>query len=72
MRFFLIFTLALFNLNTFSQVFSWLPEYPSINDTVIMTYNPSLGNGALMNASNIYAQLASPIEYKPGIVVIRL
>ena len=55
MRFFLIFTLALFNLNTFSQVFSWLPEYPSINDTVIITYNPSLGNGALMNTSNIYA-----------------
>ena len=55
MRFFLIFTLALFNLNTFCQVFSWLPEYPSINDTVIITYNPSFGNGALMNTSNIYA-----------------
>ena len=37
------------------QVISWYPQYPSINDTITITYNSSLGNGALANTNTIYA-----------------
>ena len=38
-----------------SQVISWSPEFPSIHDTITITYNSSLGNGALVNTNTIYA-----------------
>ena len=55
-KFYLIFICVL--LNSFfvrGQVISWSPEFPSIHDTITITYNSSLGNGALANTNTIYA-----------------
>ena len=55
-KFYLIFICVLFNsFFVRAQVISWSPEFPSINDTITITYNSSLGNGALANTNTIYA-----------------
>ena len=38
-----------------AQTFSWSPQFPTINDTLTILYNSSLGNGSLQNVSEIYA-----------------
>ena len=38
-----------------AQNFSWSPQFPTINDTLTILYNSSLGNGSLQNVSEIYA-----------------
>ncbi len=49
------------------QVISWSPEFPSINDTITITYNSSLGNGALINTSTIYAHTGVVNKYSSSI-----
>ena len=55
-KFYLIFICVLFkSFFIRGQVISWSPEFPSIHDTITITYNSSLGNGALANTNTIYA-----------------
>ena len=55
-KFYLIIICVLFNsFFVRGQVISWSPEFPSIHDTITITYNSSLGNGALANTNTIYA-----------------
>jgi len=49
----LFFTVFLIN-TCFSQVLSWTPLYPTINDTITINYNASLGNGALSGTTEVY------------------
>ncbi len=55
MRFFLIIFFIFFIFNVNAQVISWTPDFPSVNDTITITYDASLGNGALINTSAIFA-----------------
>ena len=40
---------------TNAQVISWSPSFPSIDDSITITYDASLGNGSLVNTNFIYA-----------------
>lgn len=40
---------------SFSQVITFTPEYPTVDDTITIIYDASLGNGALNGVSPIYA-----------------
>ena len=46
--------LLYFSVSTYSQVIDWYPSYPSISDTLTITYNSSLGNSALIDSDDIY------------------
>ena len=46
--------LLLFTLSSYSQVINWSPLYPSISDTITITYNSSLGNSELIDNEDIY------------------
>ena len=46
--------LLLFSVSTYSQVIDWYPTYPSIYDTLTITYNSSEGNSALIDCDDIY------------------
>ena len=46
--------LLLFNFVSYSQVIDWSPKYPSLSDTITITYNSSLGNGELVDVDEIY------------------
>ena len=41
--------LLLFSVSSYSQVIDWSPLYPSISDTITITYNSSLGNSELID-----------------------
>ena len=45
----------LYHISVSGQVISWTPLYPSIDDTLTVTYDASLGNGTLVNTNDIYA-----------------
>lgn len=53
LKYTLIFSLIIST--SFSQVISWIPEFPNINDTITLTYNSSLGNANLSTVNDIYA-----------------
>ena len=46
--------LLYFSVSTYSQVIDWYPSYPSISDTLTITYNSSLGDSALIDSDDIY------------------
>ncbi|NTW33835.1 MAG: hypothetical protein HGB12_14655, partial [Bacteroidetes bacterium] len=48
------FLFILLRLNVVSQVLSYSPLYPKVNDTITIIYNASLGNAALAGVSNVY------------------
>jgi len=50
--FFLAFTLL--SVNAFSQVLSYSPMYPTVNDTLTIIYNAALGNGQLAGVNDVY------------------
>ena len=52
-RFFILF--FLFANFTNAQVITWSPSFPSIDDSITITYDASLGNASLVNTSFIYA-----------------
>ncbi|MCB9235614.1 MAG: T9SS type A sorting domain-containing protein [Bacteroidia bacterium] len=54
-RLVLILFVLLFLQHLNAQVLSWSPQYPTVNDTITITYNASLGNGALNGVPVIYA-----------------
>ncbi|PIP54366.1 MAG: hypothetical protein COX07_05725, partial [Bacteroidetes bacterium CG23_combo_of_CG06-09_8_20_14_all_32_9] len=49
----IFFTVFLINTD-FSQVLSWTPLYPTVNDTITIIYDASLGNGALLGITDVY------------------
>ena len=46
--------LLLFSVSSYSQVIDWSPLYPSISDTITITYNSSLGNSELIDSEDNY------------------
>ena len=50
---FLLFVFAA--VNGFGQVITWSPQYPTVNDSVTITFNASQGNGALNGIEPVYA-----------------
>ena len=61
------FLLVLFISHLNAQVISWQPEFPSIHDTITITYNSSLGNGALVNTNTIFAHTGVINNYSSSI-----
>ena len=43
-----------FTISSYSQVIDWYPLYPSISDTLTITYNSSMGNSELNDIDDIY------------------
>ena len=37
-----------------AQNFSWSPQFPTINDTITILYNSSLGNGSFKISLKLY------------------
>lgn len=50
-----LFLFLIFTKFTFTQVFTWEPEFPTIYDTVTIYYDATLGNGALAGIQPVYA-----------------
>ena len=46
--------ILLFTVSSYCQVINWSPAYPSISDTITITYNSSLGNSELIDTDEIY------------------
>ena len=46
--------ILLFTVSSYCQVINWSPLYPSISDTITITYNSSLGNSELIDTDEIY------------------
>ena len=57
----------LFNSGLKAQVISWSPQFPSIDDTITIIYNSSLGNSALLNTTSIYAHTGVINKYSSSI-----
>ena len=49
-----LFLFFLFSNSITAQVISWSPSFPSIDDTITITYDASLGNASLINTNYIY------------------
>ncbi len=73
MRFTVIIVIVLLSIvqKTFGQVVTLDPTFPSQTDTITITYDASLGNGALENQSTVYAHMGlitsestSPSDWK--------
>ena len=50
----IIIILLFFTVSSYSQVIDWYPLYPSISDTLTITYNSSMGNSELNDIDDIY------------------
>ena len=46
--------ILLFTVSSYCQIINWSPAYPSISDTITITYNSSLGNSELIDTDEIY------------------
>jgi hypothetical protein len=51
----LFISLIFLNLLNYAQVINWEPKYPSVNDTITITYDATQGNSALEGVTPVYA-----------------